>query len=195
GACFEHMESELKKLNLEAEYELSIKKVNKNGITATKFDCVYGQDLVKDWKIAESQPAHQEHHRNHKHHEHYKQNQHQQENHGHNAQHGHHDHRTYQDIRALIEDSTLAEAVKSKALNVFHIIAEAEGKIHGVSIEKVHFHEVGAIDSIIDIVGTAILLDELDIDQVLSKPVPTGKGMIHIAHGLYPLQAPTTTDI
>jgi len=195
GACFEHMQSELKKLNLEEEYELSIKKVNKNGITATKFDCVYGEDLVKDLKIAEGQPPHQENHGNHKHHEHNKQNEHHHENHGHNVHHGHHHHRTYQDIRALIEDSTLAEAVKSKALNVFHIIAEAEGKIHGVSIEKVHFHEVGAIDSIIDIVGTAILLDELDIDQVLSKPVPTGKGMIHIAHGLYPVPAPATTEI
>lgn len=178
GASFENMQNELKKLNLEEEYKVSIKKVNKNGITATKFDCVYGDDLGKDPKIDDEY---------HNHHGHHNQNDH----YGH---HNHH-HRNYQDIRELIENAALVTSVKKSALGIFHIIAEAEGKIHGVNIEKVHFHEVGAIDSIIDIVGTTILLDELDIDQVLSKPVPTGKGMIHIAHGLYPVPAPATMEI
>src|SRR5699024_7576883 len=152
GASFDHMQSELKKLNLEEEYELSIRKVNKNGITATKFDCVYGDDLSKMSETVEGHSHHHhEHHEGHDHHDHHNQNE-QHDNHNHKEHHhNHHDHqhhRTYQDIRQLIENSTLAEAVKSKALNIFYIIAEAERKIDGVSIEIVHLHDDVVTNSI-----------------------------------------------
>src|SRR5699024_3016576 len=121
GACFEHMQSELKKLNLEEEYELSIKKVNKNGITATKFDCVYGDDLVKGSEIVEDHSHH--HHDDHEEHDHghHYQNEHHDDHHGHHNHHDddhHHHHRTYQDIRELIENSTLSEKAKKKALKI-----------------------------------------------------------------------------
>lgn len=160
GASFNHLQDELKKLKLEEEYQLKVTKVNKNGITATKFDCIYGE----------------------------KHKQKKEKNH-------HHHHRTHKDIQSIITNSALDETVKKTSLELFHHIAVAEGAIHGVPIEEVHFHEVGAIDSIVDIVGTAILLNELKVEYVVSKAVPTGKGRIQIAHGLYPVPAPATMEI
>src|SRR5690606_32199008 len=91
--------------------------------------------------------------------------------------------------------SDLDQRVKEMSLSMFHIIAEAEAKIHGTDIDHVHFHEVGAVDSIIDIVGTAILLDSLEVDQVIASSVPVGSGHVHIDHGIYPVPAPATLEI
>lgn len=116
--------------------------------------------------------------------------------HGHNHDHGHtHDHRSYKDIVKLIKSAGFSERVQNTALNIFKKIGVAEGKIHGVLLEDVHFHEVGAVDSIIDIVGTAILLEQLAIDIIKSSPIPVGSGRIHIDHGVYPVPAPATLEI
>ena len=95
----------------------------------------------------------------------------------------------------MIEESNLTQKVKDLSLNMFKVIGEAEGKIHGVPLADVHFHEVGAVDSIIDIVGTAILIEQLGINECKSAPVPTGSGKIHIDHGVYPVPAPATLEI
>jgi pyridinium-3,5-bisthiocarboxylic acid mononucleotide nickel chelatase len=95
----------------------------------------------------------------------------------------------------LIEQAGYSEKVEEMALNMFKKIGEAEGKIHGVPLADVHFHEVGAVDSIIDIVGTAILIEQLGVDGIKSAPVPTGSGHIHIDHGVYPVPAPATLEI
>ncbi|WP_263315300.1 LarC family nickel insertion protein [Bacillus sp. S3] len=113
-------------------------------------------------------------------------------NHGH---HHHHDHRAYKDIVALIEEAGFSESVKETALKIFKRIGEAEGHIHGIPLEKVHFHEVGAVDSIIDIIGAAILIDQLGVEVIKSSPIPLGKGKIQIDHGLYPVPAPATLEI
>ncbi|WP_208592189.1 nickel pincer cofactor biosynthesis protein LarC [Gracilibacillus suaedae] len=122
-----------------------------------------------------------------------------EEEHYHHAHSHHHDHfhhhRHYKDIVDLIENSELNESVKNMSLDMFRVIGEAEAKIHGMSLENVHFHEVGAIDSIIDIVGTAILIDELEIDRIVSSPIPVGSGHIHIDHGVYPVPAPATLEV
>ena len=94
----------------------------------------------------------------------------------------------------MIEDSGLTDTVKEKALQIFEVIGKAEGKIHGMALDDVHFHEVGAVDSIIDIVGAAILIDDLQVDRIVSSPVPTGTGHIHIDHGTYPVPAPATLE-
>lgn len=107
----------------------------------------------------------------------------------------HHTHRHLQDIRAIIEGSALSGAVKQSSMRMFEKIAEAEGKVHGVSKEEVHFHEVGAVDSIVDIVGAAILLDALKPDRILSSPVQVGGGYVECAHGLIPVPAPATVEI
>lgn len=107
----------------------------------------------------------------------------------------HHTHRHLQDIRAIIEGSALSGAVKQSSMRMFEKIAEAEGKVHGVPKEEVHFHEVGAVDSIVDIVGAAILLDALKPDRILSSPVQVGGGYVECAHGLIPVPAPATVEI
>lgn len=118
--------------------------------------------------------------------------------HGHSHSHTHdhsHDHRSYKDIVSMIENSQLSEGVKDTSLRLFRKIGEAEGLIHGLPLDKVHFHEVGAVDSIIDIVGAAILLEQLQIDVIKSSSVPVGNGKIHIDHGIYPVPAPATLEI
>ncbi|MCW6660967.1 nickel pincer cofactor biosynthesis protein LarC [Aerococcaceae bacterium NML201209] len=113
---------------------------------------------------------------------------------GHNHHH-HHEHRTAREILQWIEESELSSYVKRKSSAIFQEIARAEGKIHDVSPEEVHFHEVGAMDSIIDIIGVCLALESLRVEQITFSPVPTGHGTIHIAHGLYPVPAPATAEI
>jgi uncharacterized protein (DUF111 family) len=95
----------------------------------------------------------------------------------------------------MIKAAGFNPKVEDMALKIFRKIGEAEGLIHGLPLDKVHFHEVGAVDSIIDIIGAAILIDQLDISKITSSPVPVGKGRIHIDHGIYPVPAPATLEI
>ncbi|MGO4106951.1 LarC family nickel insertion protein [Paenibacillus sp. YAF4_2] len=151
-----------------------------------------------------SHEHHQEHNHEHSHshshsheHGHTHDHDHHSHSHSHSNDHGHHhhDHRAYKDIVQLIEKSTLADAVKQTALQIFKKIGQAEGKIHGLPLEQVHFHEVGAVDSIVDIVGAAILLHQLQITTVKCAPVPVGVGKIRIDHGIYPVPAPATLEM
>ena len=103
--------------------------------------------------------------------------------------------RTFRDIGEIIRTSSLSEAVKTLSLDIFTRIAVAEGKIHGRPIEDVHFHEVGAVDSIVDIVGAALCRDYLKIEKVISSPVQVGGGFVKCAHGLLPVPAPATAEI
>ncbi len=112
---------------------------------------------------------------------------------GHEAKHSHHEHRAYSDIKLIIEKSALNDKVKADALKIFDILARAEAKVHGVPVDEVCFHEVGALDSIIDIAGAAICLDLLGVDRVAySCAVELGGGRVKCAHGLMPVPAPAT---
>ncbi|GGK32523.1 hypothetical protein GCM10010965_26800 [Caldalkalibacillus thermarum] len=104
-------------------------------------------------------------------------------------------HRHYSTIKKMIEESQISGRAKQLAIRIFEPIAQAEAKIHNTSVDKVHFHEVGTVDSIVDIVGVAIALDQLEINQVFSSPVVVGSGSIHIDHGRYPVPAPATLEI
>lgn len=103
--------------------------------------------------------------------------------------------RTYQNISKLIRQSDLSANVKKTSIDIFSLLARAEGKIHGCKPENVHFHELGALDSIIDIVGAAICLDYLKVGKIISSPVQLGSGIIHCAHGTLPVPAPATAEI
>jgi hypothetical protein len=103
--------------------------------------------------------------------------------------------RTFRDIEKLIGASGLSVQVKAAGIRIFTKLAEAEAKVHGHALDDVHFHEVGAVDSIVDIVGAAICLDFLQVDRVLSSPVEVGGGFIHCAHGILPVPAPATAEI
>ena len=103
--------------------------------------------------------------------------------------------RTYADIRKLIQNSRLPTRVKETALAVFDKVAAAEAKIHHELKDQIHFHEVGALDSIIDIVGTALCIDYLGIDKIFSSKIPLGKGFVSGRHGVLPVPAPATVEI
>ncbi len=106
-----------------------------------------------------------------------------------------HHHRRLKDITAIIETSTLSDGVKSRAISIFRRLAQAEGKVHGTSPDEVHFHEVGAVDAIVDIVGACIGLELLGIEKIVASPLPMGHGFVHAAHGRIPLPAPATVEL
>lgn len=116
------------------------------------------------------------------------------EEHNHNDEH-HHEHRSFSDIKEIINSSTINDNVKRISINIFDKIAEAEGKVHGVAKEQVHFHEVGAIDSIVDVVGAAICIDYIKPDKIISSTVELGSGIVNCAHGVLPVPAPAVTEI
>jgi len=108
------------------------------------------------------------------------------------GEHHHHPHRGLGDILRLIEASDLSPRVKRMASAIFTRLGEAEAEVHGATPDEVHFHEVGAVDAIIDIVGVAIGLEALGIDRVLASPLPLGRGWVTCAHGAFPIPAPAT---
>lgn len=109
------------------------------------------------------------------------------------AQHG--AHRPYREIRALLERAALPARVRERALRVFRVLAVAEGKIHGVSPDEVAFHEVGALDAIVDVVGAALCLEHFGVDEVLVSPLPLGSGFVRTQHGVMPVPAPATLEL
>jgi hypothetical protein len=106
-----------------------------------------------------------------------------------------HAHRSFGDIRAMIESSGLSPWVQAKSIEAFRRLAEAEGKIHGQPPEKVHFHEVGAVDSIVDIVGAMIAIEAFLPAKIVSSPVNVGQGTLECQHGIYPVPGPATQDL
>ena len=103
--------------------------------------------------------------------------------------------RHYEDIKSIIEKSPMSSGVKQRSLDIFERIADAEALIHGCPKEKVHFHEVGGIDALVDIVGTALCVDYLKIDSVIASPIPVGRGFVTCQHGTLPVPAPATLGI
>jgi hypothetical protein len=105
------------------------------------------------------------------------------------------EHRTYKNIVGIIEASDLSGRIKQTSLRIFDLLAEAEAKVHGCDVDDVRFHEIGAIDSIIDIVGAAVCLDFLNVAEIISSPVQVGSGFVKCAHGVLPVPAPATAEI
>ena len=209
GVSPEHLTQELAKLNLTNEYSLAFNKKEKMGITGTKVDVVITAETH-----THTQDCAHDHHHDHTHdhgaHDHHHDHTHDHDAHDHHHDHTHdhdandhhhandHDHsqlRNYIDIITLINNSELSSRVKQDSAEMFRLLAIAEGKVHGKPIEEVHFHEVGAIDSIVDIVGAAICKEALGIDKIISAPIETGNGFVRCAHGLMPIPAPATAEL
>jgi len=112
----------------------------------------------------------------------------------HEHQHGH-PHRPYADIRALLGESGLVAPVKAAALAIFQRLADAEGRVHGVSADAVEFHEVGALDAIVDVVGAALGFVHLGIEAAYVSPLPMGQGQVHTAHGPLPVPVPAVVEL
>jgi len=114
---------------------------------------------------------------------------------GHTHAHAGEPHRTLAEIEALIDGSALSAAGKDRAKALFRRLGEVEAAIHGVPLDRVHLHEVGALDSIIDIVGTVYALEHLGADRIVASPLNVGSGTVHAAHGVYPVPAPATLQL
>jgi len=133
----------------------------------------------------EDEHTHGEHH----HHEH---------THGEHDDHKHehhHSHNSYHDIEHLIDHLTVSDNVKKNALAVYKLIAEAESHVHGVPVDKIHFHEVGEMDALADITGVCMLIEELAPELIMASPINTGSGHVRCAHGILPVPAPATAYI
>ena len=188
GVDLDLVQKELAKLDVHG-YHLHAEKTAQSAIFGTSFQ-VHLDHGHQDGGFTE-------HHHTHAHHEHDHDHQHDHVHpHDHAAGHHHHDGaRHYLEIVDLIEQSPLAASVKKRALAIFHAIAEAEAKVHNVDMAAVHFHEVGAIDSIVDIVGGCIALDLLQVDQVVASPLVDGTGFIEVAHGKMPIPVPAVMQM
>lgn len=190
GLDFDFLKTELAKLGVEG-YELSLTRVDRSGISSAKFDV----------HLNTESHSHTHSHHDHPHgHSHEHKHDHEHEHHHHDEEHSHHhhhpqDYRSLSTIKQLIANSTLSAPVKARATEIFQRIGEAESKIHGIPIETVHFHEVGAIDSIVDIAGACIGLEALRIERIVSSPLHVGSGTFKCAHGIYPVPGPATTEI
>ena len=106
-----------------------------------------------------------------------------------------HPHRSFTDIRTIIKKSRLSDNVKKDSIEVFHRIGKAEAQIHGTLLNKIHFHEVGSVDSIVDIIGGVLGIHLLNIDIAYSSPLNTGEGMVKCAHGMLPVPSPATLKL
>ena len=198
GLDLQFLQAELAKLGV-AGYQLRVSRVDRSGISATKFD-VDVEPQGNGHHHHHDDDGHHHHHDDHGHHHHHDDHghHHHHDDHGHHHHHDQHDnhgHRSLSTIRRLIEESTLAPGVRQRALAIFQRIGEAESRIHNIPIETVHFHEVGAIDSIVDIVGACIALEALGIERVISSPIHVGSGSFKCAHGTYPVPGPATAEL
>lgn len=161
-------------------FQIKISETEKNGIRAKHVDV-----------IAEEEMSHHHEH----HHEQHLEHDHEHHHEPHHDHHHSHPHRNYADIRGIIEASELDPEVKELALRIFHRVAAAEAKVHGKAIDEVHFHEVGAVDSIVDIVGCAILIHMLAPKAIYASVVHEGHGYVRCQHGLLSVPVPATSEI
>lgn len=193
GVNQEVLINELKKLNIDG-YEIKISKKSKNGIMATDVDVII-ENMDYDDNIHVNINNHNHMHNDFEEHHHHHINDDSKEHYHIHDNHGEHHHRSFSDIRKIIESSDLDEKVKDLSIKIFYNIAKSEGKIHGKPIEEVHFHEVGAIDSIVDIVGATICFNELNVDKVVASKLNLGMGTVKCQHGIMPVPAPATLEI
>ena len=170
-------------------FETKISRVVKSGIDACDFNVVL--DKEHENHDHDMEYLHGHHHEGH------------ERNHAHGTgtaqDHHHHEHRGIKEITYIIEHSAMTENAKKIALRIFEILAEAESKAHNVPVDQVHFHEVGAVDSIVDIASFAICFDELcqkmQIQDVIVKEIAEGKGTVRCQHGILPVPVPAVTNI
>jgi uncharacterized protein (TIGR00299 family) protein len=168
--------------------ELRVSSVDRSGIRATKVDVLENGVLAESAsKPGADTDPHEHRHRDHEPTLHHK--------HAHGAQDPHVHSRHWPEIRDLITTANLPPGAKKIALRAFELLATAEGKVHGIAPEKVHFHEVGAVDAIVDIVCGAVGLDSLGVEKWLCTPVNVGSGFVNCAHGRMPVPAPATAEL
>jgi pyridinium-3,5-bisthiocarboxylic acid mononucleotide nickel chelatase len=181
---------------LDVGAKLQISRVNRSGITATKVDVIVNGERDSPRASRTEVPDAPEHkHEDAHHHEH-----------SHNHAHGHHQDSVHQnsshqhgrglvEIREIIGKAAISESAKKNALDIFEKLGAAEAKIHNVPIEKIHFHEVGAVDALVDITCAAVGAEALGVDELICSPLNVGGGTVNCAHGTFPVPAPATVEL
>ncbi len=169
------LEEVLRGIPVEEEFEVSVRSVVKGGMRACRFEVAVPGDEHGEPQGGHGHPRCSGH----------------VHSHGHAHRHG----RTLEEIERVILAASLPSGAEQRAVAVFRELAEAEGRVHGVGRGKVHFHEVGAVDAILDVVGACYLLDRMGVEEILVGPVAVGWGMVQTAHGLLPVPAPATAEL
>src|SRR6185437_11514367 len=171
---------------LSVDARLEIRRVDRSGISATKVDVIAAgeKELPREEFWAKEQAEHDEHTHAHNH----------ESGDSHSHSHAHH-HRGLREIREIINKAGISQSAKERAIRIFEALGAAEAKVHNSDIEKVHFHEVGAIDAIVDIVCAAVGAEELGVDEWVCSPLIVGGGTVVCAHGTFPIPAPATLEL
>lgn len=185
GVPQEYLLKEISKLKIDSEYEIKIQKTIKKGITGTRVDVILKNGHANN-------DDHQHNHHSYTNIDEHSHTHHHHEDNEHNMEHHH---RGLKEIEEIINSSDLSDNVKKLSIKTFMKVAEAEAKVHGKDLYEVHFHEVGAVDSIIDIVASAITLDYLKVDKIVASSIQLGGGFVKCAHGIIPIPAPATVEI
>lgn len=204
-------------------YRIEVSRVKKSGIDACDFNVIlddahenHDHDMAYLHGFAHEE-VHEHEHEHHDHeHEHHHDHEHELEHHhdhdhehelehhhdhdhehhhDHGHEHGHHHGRNLDDIRQILYSGSMTDRALSIALRIFEVVAEAESKVHGLPLDQVHFHEVGAVDSIVDIASIAYCIDDLRIDEVIIPSLTEGSGLVRCQHGLLPIPVPATSAI
>ena len=173
-------------------YDIAADRVLRAGVSATKFRVLeHGEPTG-----VHAAPAERHHHHHHDDDHGHARHDHGHDHHDHQeAGHSHHAHRSLPEIFAVIDRSALSATARERARHLFERLATAEAAIHQMPVERVHLHEVGALDSIIDIVGAVYALESLKVERVVVSPMNVGRGMVQSAHGVFPVPAPATVSL
>ena len=198
GASEEHLREQLATLPVDG-FTIAVTRVNKHGIDACDFDVQLAEELENHdhdmaWLYGNEAAAEHTHEHEHEHH-HHDHGEHEHEHCHENHHHAHHHHRSLADVTAIIDGSQLSDGAKRRALAIFSVLADAEAKAHGKTPDTVLFHEVGAVDSIVDVCSVAICLDDLGIEDIVVESLSEGHGTIHCAHGLMPIPVPAVVNL
>jgi len=200
GADQKVLEEVLSSLPLSG-YEIRITRVKKSGLDACDFDVVLNEEIDNhdhDMNYLYGHEHHHDHDHSHEHdHHHHHNTEHDHEHeHNHSHNHGHHHvHRKLQEVIDIISAGQMTDNARKIATDIFTILGKAEAKAHGTTLEEVHFHEVGAVDSIIDIVSAAVCLDNLGITEVIVPSLTEGHGTVRCAHGILPIPVPAVANV
>ena len=200
GADQKKLEEALQSLSVDG-FKTEITRVKKSGLDACDFNVIL--DHAHENHDHDMEYLHGDHHDDHHHGEHHHDDHdhgdhhHEDHNHDnhHHEEHHHHEHRSPEDMIHIIGHASMTDSARELACKIVKILANAEAKAHGVPIEQVHFHEVGAVDSIVDIVAAAVCADSLNFDEVYIPQLNEGRGMVRCQHGLLPIPVPAVANI
>ncbi|MEM9020436.1 MAG: LarC family nickel insertion protein [Planctomycetota bacterium] len=186
GVPLDQVRAALGKLPVERPYEITTRRVYRHGIGAVDLKvCLLGEP-----QAASDLSGHHQHQ-----HDHQQEHAHEQahQHHGHAHGDGHHHHHTgYREIMGMVEQLDTTDRGRARAERVVTRLAEAEARVHGKSLDDIHFHEVGAVDSIVDMLGSVVALELLDIETLSCGPLPLNRGFVRCDHGMMPVPAPAT---